>query len=153
MASINSLNINGSKITAEWDVTLFKSNPIYDDHHVSYDTGSIGIIYGDKNNQSLLATTLLNPFTEGNYQKVYERVQFNLDVNNDVATNIADSCSRGAVDFGIVLSTSFKYKGSYDSFRGVHHLKVVCEPLSFTSSEGHLNGTSNWVLQRGLRCH
>ncbi|KEH28727.1 hypothetical protein MTR_4g011400 [Medicago truncatula] len=76
-----------------------------------------------------------------------------MDVNNDVAKNIADSCSRGAVNFGIVLSTPFKYKGIYDHFRRIRHLKVVCEPLSFITSKGHLNGTSNWALLRGVRCH
>jgi hypothetical protein len=152
LASIKSLNINGSKLTAEWDITLFVSNPNYDFHPVSYDTVSIDVIYSNKNNQSLLATTPLNPFSQGN-KDVNKRVQFNMDVNNDVVTNIADSFSRGAVDFGIVVSTSFKYKGRYDHFRRVRQLKVVCEPLSFITSEGHLNGTSNWVLLHGLTCH
>jgi hypothetical protein len=156
LASINSLNINGSKLTAEWDITIFVSNPNYDAHPVSYDTVSIGVNYSNKNNQSLLATILLNPFSQGgryHNDNNNKRVQFNMDVNNDVVTNIADSCSRGAVDFGIVVSTSFKYKGMYDHFRKVRDLKVVCEPLSFITSEGHLNGTSNWVLLRGLTCH
>ncbi|KEH28728.1 hypothetical protein MTR_4g011410 [Medicago truncatula] len=113
---------------------------------------STSVNYINKNNHSLLATTLLNPFSQGNMD-ANKRVQFNMDVNNDVVANIADSCSRGAVNFGIVVSTSFKYKGRYDHFRRVRHLKVVCEPLSFITSEGHLNGTSNWVLVHGLTCH
>jgi len=158
LASIKSLNINGSKLTAEWDITLIVSNPNNKLHPISYDTVSIGVNYSNKNNQSLLATTLLNPFSQGgryhnDNDNDNKRVQFNMDVNNDVVKNIADSCSRGAVDFGIVLSTSFKYKGMYDHFRKVHHLKVVCEPLSFITSEGYLNRTSDWVLLRGLTCH
>ncbi|KEH28726.1 hypothetical protein MTR_4g011390 [Medicago truncatula] len=148
LASIKSLNINCSKLTAEWDITLFVSNPNYDYHRVSYNTVSIGVHYSNKNNQSLLATTLLNPFSQINNHKDNKRVQFNMDVNNDIAMNIADSCSRGAVDFGIVLSTSFKYKGRYDHFRRVRHLKVVCEPLSFITSKGGFVEVVNMVKLR-----
>jgi len=149
LASINSLNINGSKLTAEWDITLFVKNPNHY-HSVSYDNVSIGINYNDKHN--LLATTLINPFNQGRYEIDNKRVQLNMDADNDVAAHITSSCSRGVVNVGIVVSTSVKFKGSYH-FRRVRPLNVVCEPLSFITSEGHLNGTSNWVLLNGLTCH
>jgi len=139
------------KLTAEWDITLFVTNPNRE-HSVSYDNVSIGINYNDNHNQSLLATTFINPFHQGSYEIDNQRVQLNMDADNDVAANITSTCSRGVVNFGIVVSTSVKFKGSYH-FRRVRPLKVVCEPLSFITSEGHLNGTSNWVLLHGLTCH
>ncbi|KEH22038.1 transmembrane protein, putative [Medicago truncatula] len=104
-ASLYSLNINSSRISAEWDVTLNVLNPKYW-LDVSYKVVSVGVHYNSKHAQDHLGAILLDSFFHGSNDNVTLGVRFNMTVHVDdkVATDIVVSRSRGRVKFGILLS-------------------------------------------------
>lgn len=118
-ASLYSLNINSSRISAEWDVTLNVLNPKYW-LDVSYKVVSVGVHYNNKHAQDHLGTILLDSFSHGSNDNVTLGVQFNMTVHVDdkVATDIVVSRSRGRVKFGIVLSLLVNYSDMFYFYRG-----------------------------------
>ncbi|CAK8574679.1 unnamed protein product [Lathyrus sativus] len=150
-ASINSLNIKKSRIIAEWNITLFVTN--HDGYHsISYDEISFNINYNNEQHQSLLSTIPLKPFSQSSGFTNTIIIQHNMDVNNDVATDIVSSSSRGIVNFEVGLSATIKFKDAFN-FQKVRIMKIVCEPLSFSSREDYLEKSSNWILLYGVACH
>ncbi|RHN45002.1 hypothetical protein MtrunA17_Chr7g0225541 [Medicago truncatula] len=148
-ASLYSLNINSSRISAEWDVTLNVLNPKYW-LDVSYKVVSVGVHYNSKHAQDHLGAILLDSFFHGSNDNVTLGVRFNMTVHVDdkVATDIVVSRSRGRVKFGILLSLLVNYSDMFYFYRG-RPLKVYCDPLYFVLSPR----SPNWVLLHGLTCH
>ncbi|XP_050898033.1 uncharacterized protein LOC127104937 [Lathyrus oleraceus] len=151
-ASINSLKIKSSRITAQWNITLFVTN--HDGYHsISYDDISFNINYNNQQYQSLVSTIPLKPFSQSSGFTNSIIVQQNMDVKNDVATDIgSSSSSNGIVNFEVGLSATIMFKDVFN-FQKVRTMKIVCEPLSFKLEEDHLQKSSNWILLYGVACH
>jgi hypothetical protein len=157
-ATLISPNITSSRLIAELDIVFNVTNH-NNWHKASYKTVSI-CLKSNMNNQSILASTYLEPFSqnkrwwplkekEGRYTKD-KQVQLNMDVEHDEKTDcIARGFSNGMVDFfEIVLSTNVKLKNILGITSKVQSLKVVCNPISMSLNPG----SSNWVLVHGLTC-
>ncbi|KAL5072599.1 hypothetical protein RYX36_011583 [Vicia faba] len=161
-ASINSLNIKKSRITVEWNITLFITN--HDSYHrIFYDDISLNINYNNehKQRQSLLSAIPLEPFSQRSGFTNTITVPQNMDVNDDdVATQITSSSSHGMDNFKVMFSGTIKFEDVFN-FQKHRSVKIVCEPLNFVSNEdhlershkGHLEDSSNWILMHGVACH
>nr|XP_012568309.1 uncharacterized protein LOC105851600 [Cicer arietinum] len=147
-ASFNILNTKRSTVTLGWNVTLVVSNPNYW-HTLSYHEVSVDVEFIGKQYKRILATTSLNPFSQGVDSMFNHEVQFKMNVDNHIPANIVGSHSRGTINFGFVLSTLTKFKGTFNIFHKDHNLKVVCEPLNFM----HSPGSSHWKLSNAITCH
>ena len=138
-ASINSLNIKKSRITAEWNITLFITN--HDSYHrLFYDDISLNINYNNehKQRQSLLSAIPLEPFSQRSGFTNTITVPQNMDVNDDdVATQITSSSSHGMDNFEVMFSGTIKFEDVFN-FQKHRSVKIVCEPLNFVSNEDHL---------------
>lgn len=160
-ASINSLHIAKSRITAEWNITLFVTN--HDSYHrLFYDDINIKINYNNEQEQhpSLVSLIPIKPFSQRSGFTNTIPVQQNMDVNDNVVKDIASSSSHGMVNFEVVFSGTIKFKDVF-KYQKVRTMKIVCEPLSFISQEDHLEnrhednlkGSSNWILSNDVACH
>ncbi|KAL5072594.1 hypothetical protein RYX36_011578 [Vicia faba] len=152
--SINSLNIKKSRITAEWNITLFITN--HDSYHrLFYNDISLNINYNNEHvqRQSLLSAIPLEPFSQRSGFTNTITVPQIMDVNDDdVATHIASSSSRGIVNFEVMFSGTIKFEDVFN-FQKLRSVKIVWEPLNFVSNEDHLEDSSNWILMHGVACH
>jgi len=144
-ASLNSLTLNNSRLSGEWNINLTFTNPNNGWNEASYDTISVSILYNNEhNNRSLLASSQLAPFSEKNDGTVLKQVQLKMDLHD---ADIEHSFSCGTVNFGIEMSTAVRFTGAFD-FRKDYSLKVVCNPLTIRLSPG----SSKWDLAQGLTC-
>ncbi|RHN70323.1 hypothetical protein MtrunA17_Chr3g0134311 [Medicago truncatula] len=143
-ASLNSLTMNGSRLSGEWNINLTFTNPNNGWNEASYNTICVSILYNNEHNPSLLASTQLAPFSKKDDATVLKQVQFKMDLHD---AEIERSFSCGAVNFEIEMSTSVRFTGAFD-FRKDYSLKVLCNPLTIKLSPG----SSKWALAQGLTC-
>jgi hypothetical protein len=150
--SLNSLTINHSQFTTEFNISVFVYNPT-DFSRVYYDAVFVEVFYGGEG--LVLNKTSLPSFTTN--RKSASVIKMILSVNRSddfggVATGISRSRKDGMVEFGLVLKALFKIK-NYVYHSGWSSLKVVCHPLRFAVSPNNYNTTTHGILLKGLTCN
>ncbi|AES97023.2 putative immunoglobulin-like protein [Medicago truncatula] len=149
--SLNSLTVNGTQLTAEFNISVsgynFKSYS-----RVYYDDVSAEIFY--RGEGVVLTKSSLPSFTtDGKSESV---IHLTLSVNKSddfggAATGIARSRKDGTVEFGLIVKSLFKYKNRWAQ-SDWRPMKVVCNPLKFAVSPNDNNTTNPGILLEGLRC-
>lgn len=155
-ASLSSFKVsNTTKLTAEWNIKLLLSNP--NGHlRISYhhDAFHGKIFYrnqqGRPDNDIILETSTLQSFFNGN-----NMVQIKLNVDTYVGSYMAEKIdlsrrNHGMVEFGLIVSTSMRFKSDFFVFSGSKSSNV-CYPLRFEISQNVYNTTPGILLQ-GVTC-
>lgn len=112
-ASINSLTVNTTEFTGDWNITLSFTNPNHD-LRVYYNTISVELFYKDL----VLTKSTLPSFIGNNTTSVINMkpsvVIEHLD--SGVANNISLSREHGTVEFGLNVSTSIWFRNFFFTF-------------------------------------
>ncbi|AES96951.1 transmembrane protein, putative [Medicago truncatula] len=152
VGALNSLTVNGTQITAEFDISVFAYN------HKTYSRAyykavSADLFYGGEG--LVLNRTSLPSFTTHSKSASVMKMTPSVNISEDfggVASDVALRRKDGRVEFGLIVSTLFKYKNRF-SHSDWTSLKVVCNPLKFAVSRNVYNTTtSHGVLLEGLTC-
>jgi len=152
--SLSSFKVsNTTKLSAEWNIKLTVSNP---NHHlrISYhhDAFHGKIFYRDPDNDITLETSTLQSFFNGNNNMVQIKLKVDTYVGSYVAEKIDLSRrNHGMVEFGLVVSTSMRFKSYFFVFSGSESSNV-CYPLRFEISQNVYNATPGILLQ-GVTCY
>jgi len=83
-------------------------------------------------------------------------VQLTLKVDEYVGSYVAEGLdasrsSHGMLEFGIIISTSFRYKSHFFPFFASSESDKVCHPRQFEISQDRYNTTPGFLLE-GITC-
>jgi hypothetical protein len=147
VGALNSLTVNGTQFTSEFDISVSAYNTA-SYSRAYYKAVSAELFYGGEG--LVLNRTSLPSFTIHSDSASVIKMTPSVNISEDfggVATDVALRRKDGRVEFGLIVSALYKYKN-----RWVHSdwtsLKVVCNPLKFAVS----STTSHGVLLEGLTC-
>jgi hypothetical protein len=149
--SLNSLTVNGTQLTAEFNISVsvhnFKSYS-----RIYYDAVSVEIFY--RGEGVVLTKSSLPSFTTDSDKESAIHLMLSVNKSDDfggAASGIARSRKDGTVEFGLIVKYLFKYKNRWAQSDWTS-TKEVCNPLKFAVSPNDYNTTTPGILVEGLRC-
>jgi hypothetical protein len=147
-ASINSLTVNNTKLTTNWNISLSVTNHAFFEI-IYFEDVSVDVFYMDS--YLVLNTSTLPSFTTD----IMSVIHMNSSVNGFVDSGAANGIDRslhqyGMVTFGLDVSASIKFINLVLN-SGWKNLNVVCYPLRFAICS-NANNTTSGILLESLTC-
>jgi len=152
VGALNSLTVNGTQFTSEFNISVSAYNP-KDYSRAYYKAVSAELFYGGEG--LVLNRTSLPSFTTHSNGASVIKMTPSVNISEDfggVATDVALRRKNGRMEFGLIVSALYKYKNRW-AHSDWTSLKVVCNPLKFAVSPNVYNTTAtHGVLLEGLTC-
>ncbi|AES91413.1 hypothetical protein MtrunA17_Chr4g0062961 [Medicago truncatula] len=141
--SLNSLTVNGTQVTAKFNISVSVNNPTWFSR-VYYNAVSVEVFY---RGEALVLKKSCRPSFTTHRKSV---INMTPSVHKSLDFGGPLSSKDGMVEFGLVVSSFIKYKNIFPS--PWRSLKVVCNPLRFTVSSNDFNTSTSGILLEGLTC-